>query len=142
MHFLARNQYTPLKVEITFSDLIVGSIAVAGSAVKWARDQLGIIKSSDEIGKFAGEVDGSNLVFKRLMVDTAGVIFVTAFSGLWAPYWRSDVQGTICRPSISRLIVSWDNRVHNQIPHLSRHPRKHSISNKSCTRSNAQRLRS
>jgi glycerol kinase len=96
MHFLARNQYTPLKVETTFSDLILGSIAVAGSAVKWARDQLGIIKTSDEIGKFAGEVDGSSLIFRRLMVDTAGVIFITAFSGLWAPYWRSDVQGTIC----------------------------------------------
>jgi glycerol kinase len=64
--------------------------------VKWARDQLGIIKSSDEIGKLAAEVDGSSLLFKRLMVDTAGVIFITAFSGLWAPYWRSDVQGTIC----------------------------------------------
>jgi hypothetical protein len=40
--------------------LIIGSIAVAGSAVKWARDQLGIIKSADEIGKLAAEVEGSN----------------------------------------------------------------------------------
>jgi glycerol kinase len=43
--------------------LIVGSIAVAGSAVKWARDQLGIIKSTDEIGELAAEVEGSNLRF-------------------------------------------------------------------------------
>ena len=32
----------------------------------------------------------------RVDSDTAGVVFITAFSGLWAPYWRSDVQGTIC----------------------------------------------
>lgn len=43
--------------------LIVGSIAVAGSAVKWARDQLGIIKSADEIGKLAAEVEGSSFYF-------------------------------------------------------------------------------
>jgi glycerol kinase len=43
----------------SYAMLIVGSIAVAGSAVKWARDQLGIIKSTDEIGKLAAEVEGS-----------------------------------------------------------------------------------
>ena len=32
----------------------------------------------------------------QLTADTAGVVFITAFSGLWAPYWRGDVQGTIC----------------------------------------------
>jgi glycerol kinase len=47
-----------LEGRVYCSKLIVGSIAVAGSAVKWARDELGIIKSSDEIGKLAAEVDG------------------------------------------------------------------------------------
>jgi glycerol kinase len=39
--------------------LTIGSIAVAGSAIKWARDQLGIIKSSNEIGELASKVDGT-----------------------------------------------------------------------------------
>jgi len=76
--------------------LTEGSIAVAGSAIKWARDQLGIIKKADEVGQLASKVEGALLAIIRLIKDTAGVVFVTAFSGLWAPYWRSDVQGTIC----------------------------------------------
>ena len=43
---------------LLFPFLTLGSIAVAGSAVKWARDQLGIIKSSDEIGELASKVKG------------------------------------------------------------------------------------
>lgn len=61
-----------------------GSIAVAGSAIKWLRDNIGLIKTSEEIGKFAAEVE-----------DNAGVVFVTALSGLFAPYWRDDARGTI-----------------------------------------------
>ena len=76
--------------------LTEGSIAVAGTAVKWARDQLGIIKSANEIGELATMVDGRPFFRTKLTLDTAGVVFVTAFSGLWAPYWRDDVQGTIC----------------------------------------------
>jgi glycerol kinase len=85
-----------------------GSIAVAGSAVKWARDQLGIIKNANEIGELASKVDGIriHLICAPLTVDTAGVVFVTAFSGLWAPYWRSDVQGTICNPPLSASLTS------------------------------------
>ncbi|KAG0094233.1 Glycerol kinase, partial [Podila epicladia] len=61
-----------------------GSIAVAGSAVKWLRDNMGIIREADEINALAASVP-----------DNGGVIFVTAFSGLFAPYWRPDVRGCI-----------------------------------------------
>ena len=61
-----------------------GSIAVAGSLVQWLRDNLGLIKSSEEIEKLASTVD-----------DTGGVYFVPAFSGLFAPYWKDDARGAI-----------------------------------------------
>ena len=62
-----------------------GSIAVAGSSIQWLRDSLGIINESKDISELAGKVK-----------STAGVYFVTAFSGLFAPYWRDDARGTIC----------------------------------------------
>ncbi|KGN33635.1 glycerol kinase [Knoellia sinensis KCTC 19936] len=61
-----------------------GSIAVTGSAVQWLRDQLGIISGASEVETLAAQVD-----------DTGGVYFVPAFSGLFAPYWRSDARGAI-----------------------------------------------
>ncbi len=61
-----------------------GSIAVTGSAVQWLRDQLGIIQSAAEVETLAKTVE-----------DTGGVYFVPAFSGLFAPYWRSDARGAI-----------------------------------------------
>ena len=61
-----------------------GSVAVTGSAVQWLRDQLGIIKNASEIENLASEV-----------ADNGGVYFVPAFSGLFAPYWRSDARGVI-----------------------------------------------
>jgi glycerol kinase len=61
-----------------------GSIAVTGSAVQWLRDQLGIISSAAEIEPLAASVP-----------DSGGVYFVPAFSGLFAPYWRSDARGAI-----------------------------------------------
>lgn len=61
-----------------------GSIAVAGSLVQWLRDNLGLIKSSEEIKKLASTVD-----------DNGGVYFVPAFSGLFAPYWKDDARGAI-----------------------------------------------
>ncbi|RSH89383.1 Glycerol kinase [Saitozyma podzolica] len=61
-----------------------GSIAVAGSAIKWLRDQLNLIEESGEMDYLAGSVE-----------DTGGVYFVTAFSGLLAPYWDRDATGTI-----------------------------------------------
>lgn len=61
-----------------------GSIAVTGSAVQWLRDQLGIISGAEESESLARQVD-----------DSGGVYFVPAFSGLFAPYWRSDARGAI-----------------------------------------------
>jgi glycerol kinase len=61
-----------------------GSIAVTGSAVQWLRDQLGIIKGAAQSETLAAQVD-----------DSGGIYFVPAFSGLFAPYWRSDARGAI-----------------------------------------------
>jgi glycerol kinase len=61
-----------------------GSIAVTGSAVQWLRDQLGIITGAAQSVSLAREVD-----------DNGDVYFVPAFSGLFAPYWRSDARGAI-----------------------------------------------
>jgi glycerol kinase len=61
-----------------------GSIAVTGSAVQWLRDQLGIISGASEVETLARQVS-----------DNGGVYFVPAFSGLFAPYWRSDARGVI-----------------------------------------------
>ncbi|MBU2697302.1 glycerol kinase GlpK [Pimelobacter sp. 30-1] len=61
-----------------------GSIAVTGSAVQWLRDQLGIISGAGESESLARQVE-----------DNGGVYFVPAFSGLFAPYWRSDARGAI-----------------------------------------------
>jgi glycerol kinase len=61
-----------------------GSIAVTGSAVQWLRDQLGIISGASEVETLARQVE-----------DSGGVYFVPAFSGLFAPYWRSDARGAI-----------------------------------------------
>ena len=61
-----------------------GSVAVTGAAIQWLRDQLEIIKSSSEIEALANSVS-----------DNGGVYFVPAFSGLFAPYWRSDARGVI-----------------------------------------------
>lgn len=61
-----------------------GSVAVTGSAVQWLRDQLGIISSASEIEPLAASVP-----------DNGGVYFVPAFSGLFAPHWRSDARGAV-----------------------------------------------
>jgi glycerol kinase len=61
-----------------------GSIAVTGSAVQWLRDQLGVIRDAAESESLA-----------RSVPDSGGVYFVPAFSGLFAPYWRSDARGAV-----------------------------------------------
>ncbi|GAB3619602.1 glycerol kinase GlpK [Glutamicibacter endophyticus] len=61
-----------------------GSIAVAGSLVQWLRDNIGMIATAPEIEKLAEQVE-----------DNGGVYIVPAFSGLFAPYWRSDARGAI-----------------------------------------------
>lgn len=62
-----------------------GSVFVAGAAIQWLRDKLGIIRTAAETEKIAMQVP-----------DTNGVYFVPAFAGLGAPYWNMDVRGTIC----------------------------------------------
>ena len=61
-----------------------GSIAVTGSLIQWLRDNLGIIKDAAEVETLAKTVD-----------DNGGAYFVPAFSGLFAPYWRSDARGAL-----------------------------------------------
>ncbi|NNL47510.1 MAG: glycerol kinase, partial [Acidimicrobiia bacterium] len=61
-----------------------GSVAVAGALVQWVRDNLGLIESASEIETVARSVD-----------DNGGIYFVPAFSGLFAPHWRSDARGVI-----------------------------------------------
>ena len=61
-----------------------GSIAVTGALVQWLRDNLGIIKASEDIEALANSVP-----------DNGDVYFVPAFSGLYAPYWRADARGVI-----------------------------------------------
>ena len=61
-----------------------GSVAIAGALVQWMRDNLGIIKTASDIEALA-----------RTVEDNGDVYFVPAFSGLFAPYWRSDARGII-----------------------------------------------
>ncbi|XP_067029471.1 glycerol kinase 3-like isoform X2 [Acropora muricata] len=61
-----------------------GSVAITGAAVKWLRDNLNVIGSASEIETLARSVSSS-----------AGVYFVPAFSGLYAPYWQTDARGVI-----------------------------------------------
>uniref|UniRef100_A0A0C9S8U5 glycerol kinase n=1 Tax=Wollemia nobilis TaxID=56998 RepID=A0A0C9S8U5_9CONI len=59
-----------------------GSIAIAGAAVQWLRDSLGVIQSASEIEALAATVP-----------NTGGIYFVPAFNGLFAPWWRDDARG-------------------------------------------------
>ncbi len=61
-----------------------GSVAVAGSLIQWLRDDLAIIDHADEVEALA-----------RSVPDSGDVVFVPAFSGLFAPHWRPDARGVI-----------------------------------------------
>lgn len=61
-----------------------GSIAITGALVQWLRDNLGLIEKSADVESLAHTVE-----------DNGGIYFVPAFSGLFAPYWRSDARGAI-----------------------------------------------
>ncbi|MFF7730011.1 glycerol kinase GlpK [Streptomyces sp. NPDC008001] len=86
-----------------------GSIAVTGALVQWFRDQLGLIRSAGEIEALAASVP-----------DNGGAYVVPAFSGLYAPYWRSDARGVITgltgyvtRAHLARAVLeatSWQTR--------------------------------
>jgi glycerol kinase len=107
-----------------------GSIAVAGSGVKFLMKNFGFGDSSEAITELAGSVE-----------DSGGLVFVTAFSGLFAPYWIDDAQGTMCEsllspspPSLLSLsadldlipdveIASRHHPPHLPRPHRARHAR-------------------
>src|SRR4029077_6591178 len=61
-----------------------GSIAITGALVQWLRDNLGMIAKSADVETLAKTVD-----------DNGGIYFVPAFSGLFAPYWKSNARGAI-----------------------------------------------
>jgi glycerol kinase len=61
-----------------------GSIAITGALVQWLRDNLGMIAKSADVEALAKTVD-----------DNGGIYFVPAFSGLFAPYWKSSARGAI-----------------------------------------------
>ncbi|KAI8336605.1 hypothetical protein BC941DRAFT_353699 [Chlamydoabsidia padenii] len=62
-----------------------GSVAVAGSSINWLRDNLRVIQDAKQLNDLASQVD-----------DSAGAYFVTAFAGLFAPYWNDTARGTLC----------------------------------------------
>ena len=62
-----------------------GSVFVSGAAIKWLRDELGLLRSAEESETLAGS-----------LTDNGGVYFVPAFVGLGTPYWDSDARGVIC----------------------------------------------
>jgi glycerol kinase len=62
-----------------------GSVAITGALVQWLRDNLDLISSSAEVETLA-----------RTVEDNGGVYFVPAFSGLFAPYWKTSARGAIC----------------------------------------------
>ncbi|KAK7790598.1 hypothetical protein R5R35_012558 [Gryllus longicercus] len=62
-----------------------GSIAVAGAAVKWLKNNLNLLNHVSELEDMASQVQ-----------TTGDVYFVPAFSGLYAPYWRKDARGILC----------------------------------------------
>jgi glycerol kinase len=73
--------------------MLEGSIAITGALVQWLRDNLKMIGSSEDVEALAKTVD-----------DNGGVYFVPAFSGLFAPYWRSDARGVIA--GLTRFVNS------------------------------------
>jgi glycerol kinase len=61
-----------------------GSIAITGALIQWLRDNLKMIETSADVEPLA-----------RTVQDNGGIYFVPAFSGLFAPYWKSDARGAI-----------------------------------------------
>ncbi|MEJ2097899.1 MAG: glycerol kinase GlpK [Deltaproteobacteria bacterium] len=72
-----------LKNDTTYA--LEGSAFIAGSAVQWLRDGLGMIRHASEVETLAESVP-----------DSGGVVFVPAFAGLGAPHWNADARGIIC----------------------------------------------
>ena len=68
-----------------------GSIAITGALVQWLRDNLKMIKAAPEVEELAPAVE-----------DNGGCYIVPAFSGLFAPYWKSNARGVVRRPDALR----------------------------------------
>ncbi len=89
--------------------MLEGSIAIAGSLVQWLRDNLKMFPAAPDVEELAKEVE-----------DNGGVYIVPAFSGLFAPYWKSDARGVIVgltryvnRSHIARAVLeatAWQTR--------------------------------
>jgi glycerol kinase len=73
--------------------MLEGSIAITGALVQWLRDNLKMIDASPDVEALARTVD-----------DNGGVYFVPAFSGLFAPYWRSEARGVIA--GLTRFVTA------------------------------------
>jgi glycerol kinase len=73
--------------------MLEGSIAITGALVQWLRDNLKMIKAAPEVEELA-----------RTVEDNGGVYFVPAFSGLFAPYWRSEARGVIA--GLTRFVTA------------------------------------
>ena len=75
-------------IGVSFADKVVyaleGSIFVAGAAIQWLRDELGVVSNAAESQEYAEKVE-----------DTAGAYVVPAFTGLGAPYWNQRARGTV-----------------------------------------------
>jgi glycerol kinase len=71
-------------------------VAVAGSAIKWLRDSMAIINSANEVNTLAAKES-----------DTGGVYFVTAFSGLLAPYWDSGAAGMLIGSALFHSLFTY-----------------------------------
>lgn len=72
------------RLDDTTTYALEGSAFIAGAAVQWLRDGLGVIRSATEVESLAGRVE-----------DSDGVYFVPALTGLGAPHWRPDARGVI-----------------------------------------------
>jgi glycerol kinase len=73
--------------------MLEGSIAITGALVQWLRDNLKLIETAPDVEALAASVE-----------DNGGVYFVPAFSGLFAPYWRSEARGVIA--GLTRFVTA------------------------------------
>lgn len=105
-----------------------GSIAVAGSGIKFLQKNLTFFKESKEVDNLALTVK-----------DNGGCFFVTAFSGLFAPYWVDNAKGTMCSSlTIPRFLESflltvsssWDNSIYPERSHCASNVGGYLFSNK------------
>src|SRR3712207_9558733 len=78
-----------------------GSIAITGALVQWLRDNLKMIKAAPEVEDLARSVE-----------DNGGCYIVPAFSGLFAPYWKSKARRVMAG------LTPYDHTAHHPPPHL------------------------